>query len=79
MTLSPQRLHVAARANVPPFHVMDLLAAAAQRQRTHGDSVNLLAGKLLGVGAAGLTQFLVWTVSIVVVSAGAPHGMPRHS
>jgi aspartate/methionine/tyrosine aminotransferase len=39
------RLRVASRANVPPFHVMDLLAAAAERQRTHGDSVNLLAGQ----------------------------------
>ena len=26
------RFEVAARANVPPFHVMDLLAAAEQRQ-----------------------------------------------
>ncbi len=35
-------------------------------------SVNLLAGKLLGVGAAGLTQFLVWALSIGAVSvAGA--------
>jgi len=35
-------------------------------------SVNLLAGKLLGVGAAGLTQFLVWALSLAVVSvAGA--------
>jgi ABC-2 type transport system permease protein len=34
-------------------------------------SVYLLAGKLLGVGAAGLTQFLVWTLSIVLVSAGS--------
>jgi aspartate/methionine/tyrosine aminotransferase len=40
-----QRLTVAARANVPPFHVMDLLAAAAERQRTHGDLVNLVAGQ----------------------------------
>ena len=39
------RLQVASRANVPPFHVMDLLAAAAERQRTHGDTVNLLAGQ----------------------------------
>ena len=39
------RLQVAARANVPPFHVMDLLAAAAERQRTHGDMLNLLAGQ----------------------------------
>ncbi len=39
------RFEVASRANVPPFHVMDLLAAAATRQRTHGDLVNLLAGQ----------------------------------
>ena len=39
------RFTAATRANVPPFHVMDLLAAAAERQRTHGDSVNLLAGQ----------------------------------
>jgi aspartate/methionine/tyrosine aminotransferase len=38
-------LKVASRANVPPFHVMDLLAAAADRQRTHGDLVNLVAGQ----------------------------------
>lgn len=39
------RLAVASRANVPPFHVMDLLAASAERQRTHGDLLNLLAGQ----------------------------------
>ncbi|MDO9457865.1 aminotransferase class I/II-fold pyridoxal phosphate-dependent enzyme [Nocardioides sp.] len=39
------RLQAAQRANVPPFHVMDLLAAGAERQRTHGDLVNLLAGQ----------------------------------
>lgn len=39
------RFEAARRADVPPFHVMDLLAAAAERQRTHGDSVNLLAGQ----------------------------------
>ncbi len=32
-------------------------------------SVKLLAGKLLGVGAAGLTQFLVWALSLAMVSA----------
>ena len=30
---------------MPPFHVMDLLAAAAERQRTHGDLLDLLAGQ----------------------------------
>ncbi|MFB9311419.1 pyridoxal phosphate-dependent aminotransferase [Nocardioides plantarum] len=39
------RLQVAQRANVPPFHVMDLLAKAAERERSHGDLVNLLAGQ----------------------------------
>ncbi|RYU08801.1 pyridoxal phosphate-dependent aminotransferase [Nocardioides iriomotensis] len=40
-----QRLAVARRANVPPFHVMDLLAAAGERRRTHGDLLNLVAGQ----------------------------------
>jgi aspartate/methionine/tyrosine aminotransferase len=35
----------ASRAAVPPFHVMDLLAAAAERSRTHGDLLNLVAGQ----------------------------------
>lgn len=39
------RFGSARRANVPPFHVMDLLALSAERQRTHGDVVNLLAGQ----------------------------------
>ena len=39
------RFSAAARAAVPPFHVMDLLAAAAERARTHGDLVNLVAGQ----------------------------------
>ncbi|GAA3880889.1 pyridoxal phosphate-dependent aminotransferase [Saccharothrix violaceirubra] len=36
---------VAARSDVPPFHVMDVLSAAAHRQRTHGDVVSLAAGQ----------------------------------
>jgi aspartate/methionine/tyrosine aminotransferase len=39
------RWAVASRADVPPFHVMDLLEAATQRQRTHGDLVNMVAGQ----------------------------------
>ena len=39
------RMQVARRANVPPFHVMDLLAAAHRRQETHGDLVNFVAGQ----------------------------------
>src|ERR1700739_2334838 len=37
--------HVALRAGVPPFYVMDVWLAAAERQRSHGDLVNLSAGQ----------------------------------
>lgn len=43
--MTVQRLQVAQRANVPPFHVMDLLAAAQDRQASKGDLVNLVAGQ----------------------------------
>ena len=37
--------HIARRAGIPPFHVMDVWLAAAERQRSHGDLVNLAAGQ----------------------------------
>ncbi len=40
-----RRLGVAGRANVPPFHVMDVLAAATERRRSHGDLLDLVAGQ----------------------------------
>jgi ABC-2 type transport system permease protein len=40
-------------------------------------SMKLLAGKLLGVGAAGLTQFLVWSASMLFASLGAAAYAPR--
>jgi aspartate/methionine/tyrosine aminotransferase len=36
---------VALRAGIPPFYVMDVWLAAAERERTHGDLVNLSAGQ----------------------------------
>lgn len=39
------RWAAASRADVPPFHVMDLLAAAQRRASEHGDLVNLVAGQ----------------------------------
>jgi aspartate/methionine/tyrosine aminotransferase len=38
-------MDVARRAGIPPFYVMDVWLAAADRQRTHGDLVNLSAGQ----------------------------------
>jgi aspartate/methionine/tyrosine aminotransferase len=37
--------HVALRAGIPPFHVMDVWHAAGERQASHGDLVNLSAGQ----------------------------------
>ena len=45
MSRSVASLHEAARAAIPPFHVMDVWAAAGERQRTHGDLINLSAGQ----------------------------------
>ena len=45
MTTQPDAPAVARRAQIPPFHVMDVWAAAGERQRTHGDLVNLSAGQ----------------------------------
>ena len=36
---------VALRAGIPPFYVMDVWLAAAERRRSHGDLVNLSAGQ----------------------------------
>jgi aspartate/methionine/tyrosine aminotransferase len=43
--MSTRLLKVAARANVQPFHVMDVLSAANARQRAKGDVVSLAAGQ----------------------------------
>ncbi|MBB6627690.1 pyridoxal phosphate-dependent aminotransferase [Nocardioides sp. KIGAM211] len=63
------RLQVATRANVPPFHVMDLLAAATERQRTHGDLLNLLAGQP-STGAPGPVR----DEAIRLLNSGDPLG-----
>src|SRR5690606_37945172 len=41
----PTMLTPSARSNVEPFHVMEVLAAAAELQRTHGDAIILCAGQ----------------------------------
>jgi aspartate/methionine/tyrosine aminotransferase len=45
VTTHPTLPGAAARALIPPFHVMDVWAAAGERQREFGDLVNLSAGQ----------------------------------
>ncbi|MCA1981781.1 MAG: aminotransferase class I/II-fold pyridoxal phosphate-dependent enzyme [Nocardioides sp.] len=63
------RLGVARRANVPPFHVMDMIEAAARRQREHGDVLSLLAGQPLTGAPAAVTA-----EAIRLLSSGDPLG-----
>ncbi len=84
------RLAVARRAAVEPFHVMDVWAAAADRQRTHGDLVNLSAGQpstpapepvLRAATAALRADPLGYTVSVGIPelrAAIAAHYARRH-
>ena len=43
--MSDTAFAAAARADVPPFHVMEVVSAAAARQRARGDVVSLAAGQ----------------------------------
>ena len=68
------RLGPAVRATVPPFHVMDVWAAAGERARTHGDLVNLSAGQPstpapVDVRAAAQTS-ITWNGGTVARTAG---------
>jgi Aspartate/tyrosine/aromatic aminotransferase len=47
---------VSRRAAIPPFHVMDVWAAAGERMRTHGDLVNLSAGQPSTPAPAGVRE-----------------------
>ncbi|GAA4437357.1 pyridoxal phosphate-dependent aminotransferase [Actinokineospora soli] len=49
-------LKVAERANVPPFHVMDVVSAANARQRARGDVISLAAGQP-ATGAPAAVRF----------------------
>lgn len=65
-------MRVSQRSSVEPFHVMEVLKAAAERQRTHGDVIMLCAGQpstpapepaLEAAVAATTTQVLGYTES----------------
>ena len=83
-------MKVALRAGVPPFYVMDVWLAAAERQRTHGDLVNLSAGqpsagapaRVRAAAAAALeTNQLGYTVALGIPelrAAIAQDYMDRH-
>jgi aspartate/methionine/tyrosine aminotransferase len=76
VTPHPTLPGAAARAQIPPFHVMDVWAAAAQRQRDFGDLVNLSAGQPSTPAPAGVraaaTAALAENVLGYTVALGIP-------
>lgn len=64
---------VALRAGVPPFYVMDVWLAAAERQRTHGDCSKLLADTGVAI-APGIDFDTARGGSFVRISFAGPSG-----
>lgn len=54
---------VSSRSDVPPFHVMEVLAAAERRQRTRGDVISLCAGQPSTGAPAAAKQAAIEAVS----------------
>ena len=75
----------ALRAGIPPFYVMDVWLAAAERQRTHGDLVNLSAGQPSAGAPAAVREAVIAALNmgialayLVMATRLAPRlGLPR--
>jgi aspartate/methionine/tyrosine aminotransferase len=70
-------LTVARRAMIPPFHVMDVWAAAAERQRTHGDLVNLSAGQPSTGAPAAVREAATAAIASEVLGYTVALGIPE--
>lgn len=68
---------VSLRAGIPPFHVMDVWLAAAERQRTHGDLVNLSAGQPSAGAPAAVRAKAIETLETTVLGYTVALGIPE--
>ena len=66
-----------ARAQVPPFHVMDVWAAAGERARTHGDLVNLSAGQPSTPAPVDVRQAATTALDELVLGYSGALGIPE--
>ncbi|OBG15822.1 aspartate aminotransferase [Mycolicibacterium celeriflavum] len=74
-------MSISLRSGIPPFYVMDVWLAAAERQRSHGDLVNLSAGQPSAGAPAAVraaakealdTTVLGYTVALGIPELRAP-------
>ncbi|HET6731251.1 pyridoxal phosphate-dependent aminotransferase [Mycobacterium sp.] len=68
---------VALRAGIPPFYVMDVWLAAAERQRTHGDLVNLSAGQPSVGAPAAVRAAAIEALNNTVLGYSVALGIPE--
>ena len=68
---------VALRAGIPPFYVMDVWLAAAERQRTHGDLVNLSAGQPSAGAPAAVRAAAIEALETTVLGYSVALGIPE--
>ena len=66
----------AQRSLIPPFHVMDVWAAADERRRTHGDLVNLSAGQPSTPAPAAVRAAAVEAIGSEVLGYTVALGIP---
>ena len=67
----------ARRAGIPPFYVMDVWLSAAERQRTHGDLVNLSAGQPSAGAPAAVRAAAKEALDTTVLSYTVALGIPE--
>ena len=70
-------MSVSLRAGIPPFYVMDVWLAAAERQRTHGDLVNLSAGQPSAGAPAAVRAAAKEAVDNTVLGYTVALGIPK--
>jgi aspartate/methionine/tyrosine aminotransferase len=68
---------VSLRAGIPPFYVMDVWLAAAERQRTHGDLVNLSAGQPSAGAPAAVRAKAIEALETSVLGYTVALGIPE--
>ena len=70
-------MSVSLRAGIPPFYVMDVWLAAAERQRTHGDLVNLSAGQPSAGAPAAVRAKAIEALETTVLGYTVALGIPE--
>ena len=70
-------MSISLRAGIPPFYVMDVWLAAAERQRTHGDLVNLSAGQPSAGAPAAVRAKAIQALETTVLGYTVALGIPE--